>query len=230
MDRFRAYLGSMVHPDGDDLAIPPLGLINPMAGEPVSRLLAEYQKLGAEDQAREWLAELATEPLGFPGEISAGLVVCDDLRGGWTNRWAFEHHWRFQMDPRGKRFWITGILWSSEPPSLEAVRVSLLGAAWRAVYQWTHGLPRTLGQKLLQETFVLGRVGPWQSPPEAEEAEYTRQVIEPYLEEKDMPRAVQCLFGDPAGATLGFAPMGLSLCAGLDLARWDARKGRHPLV
>lgn len=38
-----------------------------------------------------------------------------------------------------------------------------------------------------------------------------------------MRTAIECLFGDAAGATLGFTPRGLSPWAGLALALHDAR-------
>jgi hypothetical protein len=56
-----------------------------------------------------------------------------------------------------------------------------------------------------------------------EDLEYTRCVLEPFLDATDMRTAIECLFGDAAGRTLGFTPRGLSPWAGLALALHDAR-------
>jgi hypothetical protein len=53
--------------------------------------------------------------------------------------------------------------------------------------------------------------------------EYTREVISPFLQATDKRTIIECLFGDSAGATLGFTPRGLSLNAGLALALHDAQ-------
>ncbi len=38
---------------------------------------------------------------------------------------------------------------------------------------------------------------------------YTREVLAPSLDADDMRTAIECLFGDEAGRTLGFTPRGL---------------------
>ncbi len=58
-----------------------------------------------------------------------------------------------------------------------------------------------------------------------EDLDYTREVVTPYLDASDMRTAIECLFGDAAGRTLGFTPRGLSAWAGLALALHDARPG-----
>ena len=52
---------------------------------------------------------------------------------------------------------------------------------------------------------------------------YTREVLAPLLDVDDMQTAIECLFGDAAGRTLGVTPRGLSPWAGLALALHDAR-------
>ena len=51
----------------------------------------------------------------------------------------------------------------------------------------------------------------------------TREVLAPLLDADDMRTAIECLFGDAAGRTLGVTPRGLSPWAGLALALHDAR-------
>ena len=57
---------------------------------------------------------------------------------------------------------------------------------------------------------------------DAEDLDYTRWVLEPFLDATDMRTAIECLFGDGAARTLGFTPHGLSHRAGLALALQDA--------
>ena len=56
-----------------------------------------------------------------------------------------------------------------------------------------------------------------------EDIAYTREVLRPFLNAEDKRTAIECLFGDAAGRTLGFTPRGLSPWAGLALALHDAR-------
>ena len=67
---------------------------------------------------------------------------------------------------------------------------------------------------------LAGCVGPVL---DADDVAYTREVLIPYLDADDMRTAIECLFGDEPGRTLGFTPRGLSPWAGLALALHDAR-------
>ena len=49
--------------------------------------------------------------------MKVGLVVADDARGGWTERYCSEFSHRFEGKALDKRGWIVGILWASETPS-----------------------------------------------------------------------------------------------------------------
>ena len=51
----------------------------------------------------------------------------------------------------------------------------------------------------------------------------TREVLAPFPDADEMRTAIECLYGDAAGRTLGFTPHGLSPWAGLALALHDAR-------
>jgi hypothetical protein len=77
---------------------------------------------------------------------------------------------------------------------------------------------------MAQEGHVMALAGCTQPALDAEDLEYTRMVIEPFLDATDMRTAIECLYGDAAGRTLGFTPRGLSHRAGLALALHDARR------
>jgi hypothetical protein len=81
---------------------------------------------------------------------------------------------------------------------------------------------------MAQEGHVMARAGCTRPTLDAEDLEYTRWVLGPLLEATDMRTAIECLFGDAAGRTLGFTPRGLSPRAGLALALHDARSDPPP--
>jgi hypothetical protein len=65
---------------------------------------------------------------------------------------------------------------------------------------------------------------------DAEDLDYTRELLMLYLDADDRRTCIECLFGDAAARTLGFTTMGLSPWAGLALALHDARPNQtlHP--
>jgi hypothetical protein len=201
----------------------------------VTALLDALVALDADGVAARAAAGAAAELAGEPGDFDAGLVVVDDLMGGWTNRSATEYTVRFQSGPPPgdppawmTRRWVFGALWSSEPAAERAVREAMRAAVYRMAYVQRHGLARTLRDKLAQEGHVLAAAGCAAPALDADDLAYTREVLAPHLEADDMRTAVECLFGDAAGATLGFTPRGLSPWAGLALALHDARANQAP--
>src|SRR5262249_5394923 len=122
-----------------------------------------------------------------------------------------------------RRFWVTGVLWSSEVPSARAVREAVLTAAHRLAYVHSHGPARTLRDMLAQEGQVMAMAGCTGPVLDAEDLAYTREVLAADLDAEDMRTAIECLFGDAAGRTLGFTPRGLSPWAGIALALAEAR-------
>jgi hypothetical protein len=228
-ERFRAYLRTMIDPSGRDIQLP-LVAMNPMGKDHVPALLDALLALDADGVAARAVAEVAPRLEQAPGVYRVALVIADDLMGGWTNRYACEFGRRFESQPLYKRGWLTGLLWTSEPPSARTVREEVLTTVYRAAYIGQHGPARTLRERLAQEGRVMALAGCDGPTLDAEDREYTRAVLAPYLEERDMRTAVECLFGDAAARTLGFTPQGLSERAGLALALHDARADAAPPV
>jgi hypothetical protein len=228
MARFRQYLRTIT-PDRTNVELPSLLIMNPMGKDHVTALQDALLAMDADGIAAEAAAEAAAELVDEPGDFKATLVIADDLMGGWTNRYATEFTFRFYIPvpprrPRGlKHDWITGLLWSSEPASERAVREGILTAIYRMAYFQRHGAARTLRDKLAQEGHVMAQAGCTGPVLDAEDIDYTREVLIPYLDGDDMRTCIECLFGDAAGRTLGFTPRGLSPWAGLALALHDAR-------
>jgi hypothetical protein len=237
MKRFRQYLRTIFpHDDGADQLLPLLAM-NPMGKDHVTALLDELLAMDADGLGAGVVEEASARLEDVPGEFHVGLVVADDLRGGWTNRYGNEFILRFGPDhlrsrrgppvrPRWlKDYWLTGVLWSSEAASGRAVREALLTAAYRVAYLHQHGPAQTLRDMLAQEGQVLAQAGCAGPVLDAEDVAYTREVLIPYLRASDMRTCMECLFGDAAGRTLGFTPRGLSPWAGLALALHDVQAG-----
>ena len=76
---------------------------------------------------------------------------------------------------------------------------------------------------MAQEGYAMAMAGCSIPSLDEDDLEYTRAVIAPNLDTKDYPIVITSLFGDPAAASLGYAPPGLSERAGFALALRDAR-------
>jgi hypothetical protein len=229
MERFREYIRTMTDAATGDLALP-LVAMNPMGKDHVPALIDEYLALGAEEiaaastasAAAKAAAECGGKPSGLPA-FKVALVVSDDLKGGWTNRWASEYAYRIEYAAITKRGWIVGILWTSEPASVQNVRDAVLTSTYRVEYLQTHPAPKTLGEMLDQEGYAMARAGCATPALEDDDIDYTRRVIAPHRQATDRATVMTCLFGDTAAKALGYEPRGLSDRAGLALALHEAR-------
>jgi hypothetical protein len=238
MRRFRHYLRTIFDYDRKVVKLLPLLMVNPMGKDHVTALLDAYLAMDADCLGARVAAEVAARLAEVQGDFKIGLIVADDLMGGGTNRYEYEFIIRFgpgQLPTGGversrwlKDLWLTGVLWSSEPPSEQAVREAILTALHRAAYMHQHGPARTLREMLAQEGQVMAQAGCGGPTLDAEDIVYTREALAPFLDADDMRTCIECLFGDEAGRTLGFTPRGLSPWAGLALALYDARPQPTP--
>jgi hypothetical protein len=85
MERFWEYLRVMIG-GTDDILLPPLGVMNPMGREHVAERLDELMDIGAEEVAAQAVRDVEQRLLRMDERFKHGLVIADDLRGGWTNR------------------------------------------------------------------------------------------------------------------------------------------------
>jgi hypothetical protein len=223
MERFRAYIKTMTDDETGDLALP-LVAMNPMGKDHVPELIRSYLDLDAEEIAAQAIAEAAPSVAGPGPDYRVCLVVSDDLKGGWTNRYASEFSHRMEGAAITKRGWLTGLLWTSEPASAGAVREAVLTSIYRADYLRSHRVPATLGEMLAQEGYAMARAGCSKPSLDPDDLAYTRTVIEPHRHAKDRATVIACLFGDTAARALGYPPQGLTDRAGFALALEDARK------
>lgn len=232
-ERFCRYLHTLI-PDRAVVEYPPLGAMNPMGREHVTVLLDSLLELDVDGVAARALVEASARLANEPGEYHLGLVVADDLMGGWTNRYDCEFKLRLGAGPAApgnarprwlKDDWLSAVLWSSEPASERAVREAVLTTVHRAAYLQRRGPARSLGDLMVQEGLVMTRSGCEGPTLDDEEIAYTREVLAPSLATTtdDRRTCIECLFGDAAARSLGFAPRGLGPWAGLALALHDAR-------
>jgi hypothetical protein len=223
MVRFREYLRVMVDETGDELRLPPLVAMNPMGKDHIPALLDALLALDAESVAARALAEASEQVADVPGTYKAGLVIADDLMGGWTNRFACEFNSLSPVRCTRGRGWMSIVLWSSEPAAAQTIRQLVLTTVYRAAYLLKHGVAHTLRALMAQEGHVRALAGCTEPALDPDDLEYTREVVAPLLDAQDMRTMMECLFGDAAGRTLGFTPRGLSPWAGIALALHDAR-------
>lgn len=215
----------------------PLLAMNPMGKEHVTALLDDLLALNGDELGAQAAREASKELAEVPGDFKIALVVVDDLKGGWTNRYANEFEFRFGPGKGGassgselklpgwlKHFWLFGVLWTSEPASERAMREAIFTAAHRIAYLQQHGPARTLRDMIAQEGYVMAAAGCTAPVLDAEDVAYTREVLIPFLDVDDKRTCMECLFGDAPGRTLGFTPRGLSPWAGLALALHDGRQ------
>ena len=230
--RFRQYLRKMLRDDRVEL--PPLVMANPMAREHVTLLLDELLAVNADAHGAAAASDAAARLDDVDVDAKIGLVVVDDLHGGWTNRFDVEFNVRFSVAQYSRdslpdwldALWLTAPLWSSEPASLTAVQTAVATAIHRFAYVHRHGPAKTLAEMLAQEGAVMAVAGCKSPTLEADDLEYTREVLRHHLDAVDKRTMIECLFGDAAGQSLGFTPRGLSAWAGLALALHDALEYR----
>ncbi len=222
-ERFEMYL-KLAAGDAQraaDISKPPLVYMNPMGKEHVLKALEGWIALEAEDLVRATLIEATRRlELDLP-PLKVGLVIVDDLKGGWTNRHFNDAGFRFKLEGIRKTGWIPIPLWSSEIPNLESLRLEVLENCARVANFWERGEPTTLMAMMRQEGYVAkfaGRV-PGLS---ADDLEYTRAVLEPLLDNQHQPTQMAALYGDAVALELGYPPLGLSPRAGFELALAEA--------
>ncbi len=222
-ERFERYLREMLNDARDDVRYPPLGIMNPMGKDHVRALLDSLLAMDAEGAAALAATEASRSVAQAPGRYRIGLVVADDAMGAWTNRYDCEFSHRFENQGSLRRGWLSGILWTSEAPSLEAVRAAVRAPIHRAAYAAAHGPARTLRERLAQEGSVLARAGGLTPTLDPGDLVRTLEILAPHLEAEDRRTNIECLFGDTAAESLAFTPRGLKPWAGLALALHQVR-------
>ena len=230
VERFEAYLKLAA---GDakraaDVPKPPLAYMNPMGKDHVLEALNEWIALEAETLATATLEQAAQRLEVQLPPLKVGLVIVDDLKGGWTNRHFNDAGFRFKLIGIRKTGWLAIPLWSSDAPNLESLRLEVLECCARVAYFWGRGEPKTLLEMMDQEGCTAAFTGRMPTL-SRDDLEYTRIVLEPLLNSQHQPTQMAALYGDAVAVELGYPPLGLSPRAGFELALSVAlQKSDHP--
>ncbi len=225
IERFERYVRSFLNESGEDVDIPPLVVANPMAKEHALGYVRGLLEMGAEEIAKAATQEAESR---LPkADLKVSLMVLDDAKGGWTNRyttvsglWSLEQR---ALERWKRSAWVTVGCWTSEVPTVQHIRQQTLTSLYQATWAMTKPLPKTLREILVYEGQALAFAGVEQWL-DGEELRYTRAVLEPHLESTQHPVLIVALQGDAAAKSLGYPALGLSDRAGLGLALENTRK------
>lgn len=217
MERFRAYLRALTG-DAGDVDLVPLGVMNPMGREHVVERLDDLLEIGAEQIAAVAVEEAASRLGDLPGVFRHGLVIADDVRGGWTDRHLSEAAaFLGDLSPGLKRHWISTILWAGEKADPEVVRRETLRSCCRAAHFLRNGKPESL-RALMGQEGAAARFAGIRPTLDADDIEYTLQVLEPLMEARDYPTCFAAMYGDDTALKVGYPALGLSPRAGFEAA------------
>ncbi|NER78056.1 MAG: hypothetical protein F6K42_00460 [Leptolyngbya sp. SIO1D8] len=222
-ERFQNYLSTLIDTDSGDMSLP-LSAMNPMAKAHVPAFLEQLIALDADEIAAAATTAAAVHLLSDPGDYQVTLVVSDDLKGGWTNRYTSDFDYRFRQKSYYQRGWIPVILWVSETYPRDLIHAEVQMAIFRAAYVQQQGYGKTLHDLIAQEADVMGKAGVTTPQLGTDDLEYTHAVLTNYQNSTDMPTLIAALYGDRAARQLGYPPLGLSPDAGLSLATAQANK------
>ena len=220
--RFKAYIEAITG-GGNDLVLPLAGM-NPMGKEHVAKLIGELILWKAETVVAEVLLSAANRLAGLEGALKVGLVLTDDLKGGWTNRYLADMTGRFKGSYDVKHDWALVPIWTSESWDADTLKQTVLTTLYRTLYKKTYGLPVTLKDMMQQEGSALRFAGATPTL-ESNELEYNRAVLEPHLTATEWAVILPCLYGDAAAKEVGHRPLGLSPGAGYAVALDDISRG-----
>ncbi|MBE9136839.1 hypothetical protein IQ254_06405 [Nodosilinea sp. LEGE 07088] len=217
-DRFQTYLRTLVDASRGDITLP-LMAMNPMAKAHVPAFLDELIEMDGDAIAATATAAAAAQLTDDPGDYQVTLVVCDDLQGGWTNRYTTDFDYRFRQRPYYQRGWLATILWVSEMYDPDQIQAEVLCCIYRAIYIQRHGYAQTLRDCIAQETYAMGQAMTTTTTLAVDDLHYTRQVLADLWDRTDTATLLAALYGDEAAHELGHPPLGLSAHAGLALAQ-----------
>ena len=225
--RFKSYLDLLT--GGTDDMVLPLSAMNPMGKAHVPAQIDRLMALDAEEVAKQATHDaqqrLHSVLQNYEKKINVALVITDDAHGAWTNRYLTETNHYFKNKGEERRNWATVLLWTGESYTTPTpIRQEVLATIYRILYLKRHGLPLTLRQMMRQEGLALAFAEATEPALDADDLDYTRQVIQPYLDSEHFPTIMACLYGDDAAKSVGYEPLGLSAKAGYALALADTQQ------
>jgi hypothetical protein len=200
-DRFQEYLKILRGNTKDDMVIP-IGGFNPMAKEHILTKLIELKNLDTEGIMLQVLEKLNKRMLLDNERMyKVALNVCDDLLGGWTNRFTTDFDSKFKINALVKRQFCTPIFWSSESYNENLIKIRTEENALRTLYWLENPKPNTLKEHVEQELFVAKNSFP---PSYVQQFETQKEFYLKYSESDSYHLIFNFFYGDDASEKLGY--------------------------
>jgi hypothetical protein len=170
----------------------------------VADKLEQLKALRAEEIMADAIS--AVKPLAPGRTFRVALNLCDDLKGGWTNRYTTDYDMRFKIQALVARGFCVPVFWTSETYDEATVRTRTLESCYRTLYWLSAAKPLTLEEHGKQERYVAvqaGTVPATMTDPAL--AAFYRQ----HKESREYNLIFNFLYGDEACAMLGFPANGI---------------------
>jgi hypothetical protein len=200
-DRFQEYLKILRGLSKDDM-VTPVGGFNPMSKGHVLDKLNELKALDVEAVMQDVLLDFNQKKLSKnEKKIKVAFNLCDDLKGGWTNRYTTDFDSKFNINALVKRQFCTPIFWSSEPYNVDLIQKRTLQYALRTLYWTEKPLPTTLREYVAQEQFVAHNCPPFSDIPQLENS---NDFYIKHSESNSYHLIFNFFYGNEASEILGF--------------------------
>jgi hypothetical protein len=200
-DRFQEYLKILRGNTKDDLVMP-IGGFNPMAKDHVFDKLLVLKTLDVETIIQDVLDRLNEKMKGEnKGNFKVAFNVCDDLLGGWTNRFTTDYDSKFKINALVKRQFCTPIFWSSESYDVDLIKKRTIEYALRTSYWLEKPKPNSLREHVEQEQFVIQNSTGFKQIPQLEKY---KDFYTEHSESDNYPLIFNFFYGDEASQLLGF--------------------------
>ena len=222
-ERFQSYLNLVRVENGTEAV--PLSRLNPMAKEHALAYVEQLLDMSAEDLVFSAAREAAAE-LDGDTSLKVLLVLMDDAKGGWTNRAFSEFAHQYENKYEVEHGWATVVVWTSEDPSAELLRLRAFESVYRTVDERRNGPVRTVRRILEREGRTMRFAGHERRYDDAV-VQSIRSAIEPSLDSHAAPVVFAALYGDAIAESLGYPPLGVPERGGYELALAQALEGER---
>ncbi len=210
-ERFQAYVDTMTMGTGE--AALPLTSMNPMGREHVAATLDRMISLSVERVAADAAADASARLASIDDTLRLAIVVADDLKGGWTNRYFADMVNRFERKYEIARGWATVLFWTSEEPTTDRARTATFAAIYRTAYERRLG-PATTLRAMMEQEGRAARFAGERATLDGAALASVESTLAPHLDSKAYPVIAAALYGDAAATALGYPPLGIPAFGG----------------
>jgi len=213
--RFRRYVELVPHHYG-------LVAYNPMAGPHALETTEQLRDIDAEAVAIDAACE-AADACDCARPITLAVVLC--APGGWTDRLAteIEHRVAHPLAPGH------GLVlhWSREVPTVEQIRREAIAETIRVIARGVHGTRESVHRVLHREGIAYAVGGNPYGPSTTDDRRAVGEAVEVLGSSEALGDKASILYGDPAGAALGWTQAGVAEHGGYRWAIAEAERRIH---